>query len=280
LKHVDVAQRQVMLEARIVVVENVNLLNLGTQWTWPTLTAGAFSNSELHGRQQPAAGPSWPWGIQLGYTPGKEFTEALLLTLNLLSQNNQATVIANPQVMAQSGETAEIGVKTEEYFEILTQGIYTRSELEKIEAGTMLEITPTIAANGEITLVISTEVSDVVARGKNNLPVVTRRTTSGTVRVQDGGTVVVAGLMHNQTRTDHQEVPGIGGVPVLGRLFRNDTRRRLSRQLLVFVTPRLLEDGGNGDTLKMTTSSPIKPVGKEFQDDLRKALERRGKRQK
>ncbi len=173
---IDRRPMQIMLDARIVSMESSDLLNMGVDWEWPQIGAGAFGSSQTQ--------PNWPWGIQIGYNSSSEFTNSLLLTLNLLSANEEATILANPQVIAQDGKPAQISVTREEYFEILTQGYYTRSELEKVEIGTVLTITPIIGENNEITMAISTEVSDVIARGSNNLPVVTRRMAESTVRVE------------------------------------------------------------------------------------------------
>ena len=137
LKLFDQPTQHVILDARIVALEHGDLLNLGIQWNWPGITAGTFSNSDHHGSNAPEL-VNWPWGIQIGYTPGQEFTNSLMMTLNLLTQNDEAIVIASPQVLAQDGHEAEIKVVTEEYFKITQEAYYyTRFELETIETGTM-----------------------------------------------------------------------------------------------------------------------------------------------
>ncbi len=273
VKLIDQPPEHVMLEARIVVLERTDLLNMGIQWNWPVIQMGAFSDDEHHGGSK--LQPDWPWGIRIGYTPGREFTNSLVLTLNLLGQNDEATVIANPQVMAQDGKEAEIKVSTEEYFEIVTEGYYTHSQLEKIETGTILKITPRIGEAGDITLQMATEVSDVVARGEANLPVVTRRTAGSTVRIEDGGTAVVAGLMDRRSTVNKVWVPGVGKLPVVGALFRNDASKGASRQVAVFVTASLigrsrprLQKPGDG-------RAAIEPVEEaEFKKALRESLQR------
>ncbi len=270
LLKIDQRPRQIMLDARIVVLESEALLNLGIEWSWPQVSAGAFSDSDLGG--------AWPWGIRIGYNPAKEFTNSLMMTLNLLSENNEATVLANPQVLAQDGKPAQISVTNEEYFEILTRGYYSMSELEKIEVGTILTITPRIGEHNEITMAMSTEVSDVVARAANKLPVVTRRTTDSTVRVDDGGTAVVAGLVDNRARLTKKQVPGLGSIPFLGIPFQNDNNSDTTRQVAVFITPRLLLEEAEApeapEAPVAAAPTPIQPVGEEFKDELKKSLER------
>ncbi|HPS03320.1 MAG TPA: secretin N-terminal domain-containing protein, partial [Candidatus Sumerlaeota bacterium] len=266
LKQMDQPSRQVLLETRVVAMETGNVLDLGTQWKWPTLYGGAFSDSTNHGVSVPAG--KWPWGLQIGYTPSKEFTNSLMVTLNLLSQNYDVTVKANPSVVALDGQEASIGVITDEYFEIVTQGFYTNSELQKIQAGTMLKITPQVGENGEISLNMSVEVSDVVARGSSNLPVVTRRVAQSAISVQDGGTAVVAGLQDDRSRNNGEHVSGVGRIPYLGRLFQNDSRSDSTRQVAVLVTARLVP-AENRELTEPASRKICKPVDREaFRSEL------------
>lgn len=272
LKLIDQPLRHVMLDARVVAMEHGDLLNLGIQWDWPKIRAGTFSDSEHHGGGATER-VDWPWGVQIGYTPGQEFTNSLLLTLNLLAQNDEATVIASPQVLAQDGQQAEIKVVTEEYFKISQESyMYTRFELETIETGTTLTITPHIGDNNEITLEISTEVSDVIARGEDNLPVVTRRTTKNTVRIEDGGTAAVAGLIDSRKRLQKSRAPGLADIPILGALFRNTNKTESSRQVSVFITARLMPEKGRLRQEAVEDQTLIELVGEEFKKDLQDAL--------
>jgi type II secretory pathway component GspD/PulD (secretin) len=262
----DRPPRHIVLDARIVVLERQDLLNIGIEWDWPQVAAGTFTNDALNGTR-------WPWGLRIGYTPSREFTNALLLTINLLSQNEQATVLASPQVTAQDGKEAQIAVNTEEYFEISSQSIYTQSVLQKVESGTILKIVPRLGENGDITLEMSTEVSDVVARGENNLPVITRRTAKSTVRVEDGGTAAVAGLMVTNARQTDRSVPGMAAMPLLGGLFRNETKTKIYRQVAIFVTARLMDDA-QVRPLDDGRRAKIPPAGADFRRQLQAALQR------
>jgi len=268
------APQQIVLEAIIVVTEAGKTLDLGANWNWPAVTAGAFTNSDFHGHKRPGIESPWQWGLRVGYTPGKEFTNELLVTLDFLAESNQATVVANPQLMVQEGKEAEIKVTTEEYFNIVTEGFYTRNELEKVESGTTLHITPTIQDDGLVTLDMRTEVSDVIARGQDNLPVITRREASSTVRVEDGGTAVIAGLVKNTARMSSQGVPGLGEIPLLGYAFGSDRSDEVSRQIYVFVTPRIVPAGKSAPPPPRQEAPVILPVGDEFRQELETSLNR------
>lgn len=243
LKLIDRLPRHVMLDARIVVMERSDLLNVGVEWGWPKIKIGTFSDSYHHGVEG-AGLASWPWGIQIGYTTDKLFTDSLMLTLNLLAENGELNIIASPQVIAQDGKEAEIKITTEEYYMLTApeSAWYTRAELEKIESGTVLNITPHIGENDHITLDLAIEVSDVVERTADNFPVITRRTTKNTVRIKDGGTVAVAGLTENRKRLTNKKVPGLSNLPLLGPLFRNEYGKETSHEVAIFITARLVTE--------------------------------------
>jgi type II secretory pathway component GspD/PulD (secretin) len=284
LKQIDHVRPAVLLDARIVVMERGNLLNLGVEWGFPTISFGAFGN-DLLGRGGPSMdfGGKMSWGLQIGYTPGVEFTNSLNLALNLLAQNDEATIIANPQVLAQDGKMAEINVVTEEYFfmsePIRTGSYYSYSELEKIESGTKLSITPHIGDNNDITLELAIEVSDSIPRGRESeLPVVTRRTSRNTVRIKDGGTVALAGLTENRTRTDKRRVPGLSKLPLIGNLFKNTNDQKSTREIAVFVTATIIREPGQSiDFIEPSTAAiraPIRPMEGDFRMRLRESLSR------
>lgn len=266
LGDIDRPPKQIVLEVRVAVMESGDLLDLGVKWQWPQIVGGAFTNNAQ-------SNPKWPWGIQVGYTPGQEFTNALMLSLSLLEQNNKATMLSNSQVMAQNGKDAEIKVTTEEYFEIITSaGLYATADLKNIEVGTILHIVPEIGDNKNITLNMQAEVSDVVARGQNNLPVVTRRRASSTVRVLDGGTAVVGGLLDNRMFFSKDQVPGLGYIPLLGYLFRSDSTRNSLRQVAIFITPRIISESPADAVKSSSMPSAIKPAGDEFRNSLEQEI--------
>lgn len=265
---IDMPRKHIMLDARVVVLERGDLLDFGADWKLPQLTAGGVLGDAV----------GFPWELQIGYSSGREFTNALSLTLNLLTQNNEATVIASPQVLAQDGKQAEIKVTTEEYFQITADaGTYIRADLEKIETGTILGITPQVGPNGELTLDMAIEVSDVVSRGEQGLPVVSRRTAKSTVQIESGGTAAIAGLVDTRSQFGRSGIPGSTGLPILGRAFRTDTLRHRARQVAVFVTATCVEPGKS-----RIEKGPKRPAfvshvdAKAFRLDLEAALDRSG----
>ena len=282
LKKIDRLPRHVLLDARIVAMESSDLLNLGVEWGWPKIRAGTFSDDTR--QAVGATGAKWPWGIQIGYTTTAAFTDSLMLTLNLLAENGELNIVSSPQVLAQDGKVAEIKVTTEEYHMLvapeLTGYYYRRAELERIETGTVLNITPHIGGNNDITLDLAIELSDVTGRSKDDFPIVTRRTARNTVRVKDGGTVALAGLTEDRTVEDDRKVPGISRIPIIGRLFTSTRKRKSTREVAIFITARLVREAE--PTVEFTEPSAdqdlIESAGEEFKKILRENLSRQSKR--
>ena len=143
----------------------------------------------------------------------------------------------------------------------------------KTVTATVLNVTPRVTDSGEITLEMSTEVSSVVARGEENLPVVTRRAAGSTVRVADGGTAIVAGLMDARAVANRTHVPGLGRIPLLGRLFRSDSVQNSSKQVAVFLTATLVDAEGRPARRAAAQRPVIEPVDpEEFREGLRQWL--------
>jgi type II secretory pathway component GspD/PulD (secretin) len=241
LRRVDVRPRHVLLDARVVVMERTDLLDVGVEWGFPQISAGTFGADTA---------VSWPWGVQIGYSPDQTFTNSLLMALNLLKENGQAEIVSNPQVLAQDGKPSEIRVMTEEYYMLQPQAtnnaqFFSTTEMVTITSGTMLNITPRIGDNNDITLELAAEVSDSIpAAAETQLPVVTRRTARNVVTVQDGGTVAVAGLTENRSMKKDRRVPGFSNLPLVGGLFKNQNDEGVTKEIAVFVTASLVPETG------------------------------------
>jgi len=292
LREIDKKPRHVLLDARVVVMERANLLNIGVEWTWPNAKLGVFGSDHfdrggsLGGPAVSDASGKWPWGVQIGYSPDGTFTDMLALKLNLLTENGEADIVASPQVLAQDGKVAEIKVMTEEYFMLVPpQGsvYYATAQMATIESGTTLTITPRIGDNNDINLEMAVEVSDSIPRGVGSgLPVVTRRTARNAVRVLDGGTVALAGLTESKNKVKEKKVPGLSNLPLIGNLFTSNETDRSSREIAVFITAHLVHESENSlgvtaaesSEQAVLTGKPAEPAGEEFKQSLKASLSR------
>ena len=109
------------------------------------------------------------------------------------------------------------------------------------------------------------------------MPVVTRRKADNNIRIKDGGTVAVAGLTENRTRTERKRVPGLSNIPLLGSLFKSDNNENSTREIAVFVTAHLLSntEQTTGLTQPSEIPAPIQPAGTDFRSRLQQSLQRR-----
>ncbi len=282
IRQIDRFKRQVLLDARVVVMERGDLLNLGVEWGWPKIQAGLFTESGFNSNTGVTTS-GWPYGVQIGYTPDRVFTDSLMMALNLLKENSQADIIANPKVVAQDGRQAEMRVIQEEWF--MMQGTqsnafyYSAAQLQKIESGTVLAITPYIGDNNDITLLMAVEVSDSIPKARgSDLPLVTRRTARNSVTVKDGGTVAVGGLTENRSRSTEKRVPGLSELPVIGKLFQNKNNDKATREVAVFVTAHLVPEGTQvinpNRTVAISPGEPTtaEPTTNENEDEFRRRL--------
>jgi hypothetical protein len=273
IKKIDRYKRQVLLDARVVSMEKGNLLNLGAEWSWPTMQAGIFKDASGKATNGTTG---WASGVQIGYATDATFTNSLMMALNLLEETSQADIIANPKVVAQDGRRAEMRVIQEEWFMMQASqqnnSFYQQAQLQKIESGTVLTITPYIGDNNDITLTMAVEVSDSIPKARgSDLPLVTRRTAKNSVTVKDGGTVAVGGLTENHSKTDEKRVPGLSSIPLLGELFKNKNNDKASREVAVFVTAHLVPEGTQvsskqSEPSSIATNEPASP------DDFKQKL--------
>lgn len=236
----DGPPRQVMLETRIVELTAQAKEKLGVDWTsarqghspGQTIRKGDIDFSKMNTT------------IEIGCLPAPEFTNRLLPMLALLCEDNSAAILANPCVTVIDTQQAQIEFTTEDYFKITTGPAHSASAgIETVKSGILLKMTPRIQASGEITLQVSPEVSDVVGVGPQGLPRVTRRKAATTVRLKNGGTVVIGGLVNNTTQDTTNK------VLLLGYLSKSTTATQTTRDVLIFITPRLLGEDGRPEPL-------------------------------
>jgi type II secretory pathway component GspD/PulD (secretin) len=276
LQSADRPPRQVMLEAKIVELTADAKEQLGVDWEyeWQKPTPGENVRSGM------AAFDTANTALELGYATTAEFTKRLFLTLALLCENNSATIIANPRVTAMDGQKADIKVTTEEYFKITTGPTsYAYATLQTIESGITLEMTPRIGSHGEITLKVSPEVSDVIGVGAEGLPKITRRKATTTVRVKNGGTVVIGGMATSTMQDRTTKVPLLGDIPTLGHLFKSTEAKESTRDVLIFITPRILVENGGSEPITTAVKSgqkheTVKLASQDFKKQLQEVLSR------
>jgi type IV pilus assembly protein PilQ len=239
----DVPRQQIVLEALVVELSEDARQELGIDWE----RAGPDTSASLTETAENFTGTlRWTSVEQRGL-------RELMMTIRTLVSEEKASVRSRPRVATVDGEKAEIDISREEYFNIVTDinGDFLQTELQKIEAGVNLRMTPRLGDEENISVDVSTEVSDVVSRranmaghaqGTNDLPVVRRRRAETCVRVKQGEAIVIGGLIESQEKDQVREVPVLGSIPYLGALFRTTKTVKEKKEVVIFITPRLVDD--------------------------------------
>jgi len=236
------------------------------EYDWPGMAAGGITAGATFMKD-------FTWVAAAGLSSAEELSNALKVDMDFMISNDEASSVANPRVLASEGKEALISVMTEEYFKILTEDYYQRSTLEKVETGISLKIIPRIGANDEITMDIETEVSDVIARGgEDDLPVITRRKTTSKALVPNMGTVIISGLEDHHERLNTKKVPILGYIPLIGKLFTFEQGLQRDSQVVVFITPRIVDAHAPNLVDGKLIRRPLPPVSKDFKKELKAIL--------
>jgi len=184
--------------------------------------------------------------------PKNEVTE-LLFTLEALVSEERASIRSRPRVATLNGEKAIIDISLDEYFTIVTNYYTTslRTEIQKIKSGVLLEMTPYIGDNGDITVDVLTEVSDVASRqnqiagnASGDLPLIRRRKADTRVRVKEGDAIVIGGLVETQEQSKEKRVPVLSSIPLIGGLFKTVDNTTVKKEVMIFITPQLMKEEG------------------------------------
>ncbi|QLC24505.1 type II and III secretion system protein family protein [Parasphingopyxis algicola] len=182
-------------------------------------------------------------GTTLG-AAGRLFGLDILGTLDLAETEGLVTTLAEPNLTALSGETASFLAGGE--FPIpLSQGLGSVS-IEYKQFGVSLAFTPVVLDNGRISMRVRPEVSELSDNGAITLngftvPALTTRRAETTVELGSGQSFMIAGLLQNSHNSTVDRTPGLGDVPILGTLFRSNRWRRAETELVIVVTPYLVQ---------------------------------------
>jgi general secretion pathway protein D len=180
----------------------------------------------------------------LNYISG--FTEQA--RLRLTSGDGRVNVLSNPVLLVRDGVAANISVGND----VPTVGATASDPIESTrqvttvlyrKTGLDLSIRPTVNAQGAVVLEISQQISSAVpgSSGVEGAPVFFQRSVKTEIVARSGQSVLLAGLISENKSTNSQKVPGFGSIPGLGVLFRSDSKRTEKTELVLLITPRILE---------------------------------------
>jgi len=241
LDEVDRRPAQILVEARILEVTLGENFGLGITG----LVDGSIDGGALGILQSLNITDSTSFATTLGSRDGT--VEA---TIQAISRYVGTDLVSSPRVLALSGTEALIEVVREVPYVQVTStttgttggiGTQTLEEVQFKEAGVRLRVTPTLEAGGYVRMRVDQEFSEVAERFQD-IPVIDKRTIGVDFLVRNRETVVLGGLMQDRRSETDKGVPGLARIPLIGRLFRSDEDERQKRELIVFLTPRVVDD--------------------------------------
>jgi pilus assembly protein CpaC len=258
--------QQVMLEVRFVEASRQAGRELGIQWNLRNskTTANIGDRTDaLPTAANIAAGllsGTSPFGFLLGrIVAGGTNIDVMI---NALEQRGLARSLAEPNLSALSGDTASFLAGGE--YPIPVSGSNNSVTIEFKRYGVGLAFTPTVLRDGQINLKIEPEVSQfdtnhsvALGAGLPPIPALIVRRASTTIELRDGQSFVIGGLLQNVSKTNQEQVPWLGDVPILGALFASRSYQRDETDLAIIVTPRLVRPARPGDPVKTPLDNTV-----------------------
>jgi len=269
IDQLDTRRAQVYIESMIVEVDGGDSVDLGFQWqgllgqSGDKWGVGVGTNYGSQGNiigiagaaatgNAAAAVSSIGQGLNIALLRNYGGVYSLAGILRALQSQTTTNVVSTPNLITLDNEEAKIVVGENVPFitgQFTQTGGATTNPFQTIErkdVGITLRIRPQIGENGAIRMVIFQEQSSVktdVAAGTSNAgPSTTKRSIEGTVTVDDGQILVLGGLIEDRFETTRSKVPLLGDIPVLGSLFRSESRTRKRTNLMVFLRPVVMRD--------------------------------------
>jgi len=240
----DVQPKQVVIEAKIVEIELTDDMTLGVQWDKilgdgriATRFGRAVLPEEAGGSPVPNEGQGLFGGLITGIGTRHQFA----IALDVLQDKTKVNILSTPRIMALHGKPARVQVGGQQGYRVTTisNGLAVES-IEFIDTGTILEITPHILDKENILLEVRPSI-DAARIEEGGLPVVKTTTVQTSLMAKNGQTIFIGGLIQETKTRLREQVPLLGDIPVVGALFGRTVRGIGKSELIVLITPQLVD---------------------------------------
>ena len=257
IQKLDIPRSMVYIEALFMEVDMNTSLNIGIDWT-------AFGKASLGGKETLVGGgfsPGFPQpgdllqgGLTLGMltdpvTIAGVTVSNITAIINAVKTDDDFRILSTPQVLTTDNEEARIVVGENRPFQTRSTTDDSGGTFESFEyrdVAKTLKITPHVTEDRLVRMQINLEVTTInqaaTLTTSSTLPVTNKRTVDTTVIVEDEQTVVIGGLIDDTTTDNENKVPGLGDVPLLGWLFKNQSESNNKTNLFIFITPRVIKN--------------------------------------
>lgn len=259
IKRLDIASKQVLIEAKLVVVDDKFERDLGAKFAFALGKKNNSTGIGLSNNSSDATGVATGNGTSgsvfnlpvtgggsIGFTILNAVTGNMLnVELSALEQNNRGKVISNPRLLTADNKKAEIRQGTE--IPYVTPGsANSPATVSFKDAVLSLGVTPQVSPNGRVSMdldISKDTVGQLVnVQGGGQVPSIDTRKITTQVTVNDGQTVVLGGIYEVTSREDLSKVPLLGDIPWVGNFFKNTSRSNEKVELLIFITPHVISE--------------------------------------
>ena len=257
LKRLDVPPTQVMIEANIIEVTLTDDLQYGVQWIFNDKARNGLTGTGVLGKAASALLGATPAGFS--YTLRNSLGDVRAV-LNALAEKSLVKVISSPSLMVLNNHTASIVVGNQQPVQAgqtVTTGGNITNNIQYKDTGVSLAVTPSVNAGNMVTMQINQTVSDVgavdLATGQRSF---LQRQIGSKVAVRSGETLVLGGLMRDNTTDGKSGLPGLQTIPLFGNLFGANTKNTNRTELLVVITPQVVRS--DQDLRELTANMRVK----------------------
>lgn len=285
IKQLDVVQRQVLVEVMFAEVKLTGDLEFGVEWYLSANPGrsgiiGSLATKTGADARSTTITPPAPANVRAsrGLTLVRTLTSGTQVgaILDLLESDSRASLVAAPSTVVADNQQATIKVGTRvptlTATQTVTGGNNVIESVQYVETGVLLDVTPRIASGSRVALDLNVEVSDATrsAASTINSPDINNRSAKSSVTVLSGETVVMAGLIRQNDETSSAGLPVLAKIPILGGLFGRQQRSKDRTELLVLITPRVINDSREASEF----TEDVKRKMPKLQEALSNALQR------
>jgi general secretion pathway protein D len=242
----DLEEPEVMLEVEVLEINRSRLLNAGIQWN------SAFTVTPL-GTTSNSGGTNGATTATMRLSDLRNLTSNMLgitapsATINLQKNDGDANLLANPRIRVRDREKAKVMIGDKvPVVTTTTTNTFVTENIQYLDVGLKLEVEPDIHLRDEVGLKISLEVSSLVSSVKTNngssAYQIGTRNFSSMLRLKDGETQILAGLISDEDRSSASRIPLLGDMPILGRLFGSQNDNRQKTEIVLSITPHLVRN--------------------------------------
>lgn len=238
-REMDIPVGQVELTAHIVTINEKSLRELGVKWNLAD-AASAPGNGQITtlGSDLSVASATTRAGFNIGHISGR----LLELELSALEQKQQLEIIASPRLLASHLQPASIKQGSEIPYQV-SSGESGATSVEFKEAVLGMEVTPTVLQQNRVRLKLHISENmpgQVLQQADGEVLAIDKQEIETQVEVQSGETLALGGIFSQKNKTARDSVPLLGNIPLLGQFFRHDGKDNERRELVVFITPRII----------------------------------------